>query len=148
MPCRGRDDRTIRPPSVRNTKEFPCRHPFRPPGYPSTAALLSDGEYHLPVNTPLALRGHFSKAISDFSTFLKVKIAMRGLGPGLFILRPIKKTLKSPKYFLSAFSVKTFLPVKGSLGPGRSGFPRISLLGREKEESTAVCNTIDGGRVN
>ena len=29
----------------------------------------------------------------------------------LFVLRPIKKTLKSAAYFLSAFSVKTFLPV-------------------------------------
>ena len=52
---------------------------------------------------------------------------MAGVGPGagLFILRPIKKTLKSPEYFLSAFSVKTFPHVKGSSIQPDRGFPGV-----------------------
>ena len=64
----------------------------------------------------------------------------------LFVLRPIKKTLKSAAYFLSAFSVKTFLPAGEDSFQSGWRFPETDLFRREKEESTAACNTIDGGK--
>lgn len=69
-----------------------------------------------------------------------------GVWNELFVLRPIKKTLKSAAYFLSAFSVKTFLPVREDSFQSERGFPETNLVRREKEESTAACNTIDGGK--